>query len=50
MTENSTRSYGSTLLYKRVERMKPAGKHSLIGASGGISDFQEIMRSLDNLV
>ncbi|KAM7460824.1 hypothetical protein LguiA_028945 [Lonicera macranthoides] len=34
----------------RVERMKPAGKHYLIGASGGISDFQEIMRSLDNLV
>ncbi|KAM7464818.1 hypothetical protein LguiB_012380 [Lonicera macranthoides] len=43
-------SYGSTLRYKSVERMKPVGKHSLIGASGEISDFQEIMRSLDNLI
>lgn len=45
-----TGSYGSTLRYKSVERMKPVGKHSLIGASGEISDFQEIMRSLDDLM
>jgi 20S proteasome subunit beta 7 len=43
-------SYGSTLRYKSVGRMKPVGKHSLIGATGEISDFQEIMRSLDELV
>lgn len=43
-------SYGSTLRYKSVERIKPVGKHSLIGASGEISDFQEIMRSLDELI
>ncbi|XP_011026587.1 PREDICTED: proteasome subunit beta type-4-like [Populus euphratica] len=43
-------SYGSTLRYKSVERIKPVGKHSLIGASGEISDFQEIMRYLDEQV
>ncbi|KAI5413132.1 Proteasome subunit beta type-4 [Lathyrus oleraceus] len=43
-------SYGSTLRYKSVERLKPIGKHSLLGASGEISDFQEIMRYLDELI
>ncbi|MCL7025222.1 hypothetical protein MKW94_024917 [Papaver nudicaule] len=43
-------SYGSTLRYKNVERVKPVGKHSLVGASGEISDFQEIMRYLDELI
>ncbi|KAL6129081.1 hypothetical protein ACLB2K_072434 [Fragaria x ananassa] len=42
-------SYGSTLRYKSIERMKPIGKHSLIGASGEISDFQEVLRYLDEL-
>ncbi|KAJ1422028.1 Small GTPase superfamily [Sesbania bispinosa] len=43
-------SYGSTLRYKSVERLKPVGKHSLLGASGEISDFQEILRYLDELI
>ncbi|XP_056171782.1 proteasome subunit beta type-4-like [Syzygium oleosum] len=43
-------SYGSTLRYKTVERIKPIGKHSLLGASGEISDFQEILRNLDELI
>jgi|UniRef100_A0A2N9FIZ3 20S proteasome subunit beta 7 len=43
-------SYGSTLRYKSVERIKPVGKHSLLGASGEISDFQEILRYLDELI
>lgn len=43
-------SYGSTLRYKGVERIKPIGKHTLLGASGEISDFQEILRYLDELI
>ncbi|KAM7277634.1 hypothetical protein ACFE04_004768 [Oxalis oulophora] len=43
-------SYGSTLRYKTLERIKPVGKHSLLGASGEISDFQEILRYLDDLI
>ena len=46
----SSGSYGSTLRYKNVERIRPVGKHSLIGASGEISDFQEILRYLDELM
>lgn len=43
-------SYGSTIRYKSVERIKAVGKHSMLGASGEISDFQEIMRYLDELI
>ncbi|KAI3513518.1 hypothetical protein L1887_20853 [Cichorium endivia] len=43
-------SYGSTIRYKSVERMKQVGKHSLLGASGEISDFQEILKYLDDLI
>uniref|UniRef100_J3M960 Proteasome subunit beta n=1 Tax=Oryza brachyantha TaxID=4533 RepID=J3M960_ORYBR len=42
-------SYGSNLQYKSVERIKVVGKHSLIGASGEFSDFQEVLRCLDEL-
>ncbi|GMN34197.1 hypothetical protein TIFTF001_042013 [Ficus carica] len=45
-----TGSYGSTLRYKSVERIKPVGKHSLLGASGELSDFQELLRYLDELI
>lgn len=47
---NFAGSYGSTLRYKTVERIKPIGRHSLLGASGEISDFQEILRYLDELM
>ncbi|KAL8139704.1 hypothetical protein V2J09_005729 [Rumex salicifolius] len=44
------RFFGSTLPYKSVKRLKPIGKHSLLGASGEISDFQEILKYLDELI
>ncbi|PKI73134.1 hypothetical protein CRG98_006476 [Punica granatum] len=50
MFSSLTGSYGSTLRYKSVERIKPIGKHSLLGASGELSDFQEILRYLDELI
>ncbi|KAF5185735.1 Abscisic acid 8'-hydroxylase [Thalictrum thalictroides] len=43
-------SYGSTLHYKSVERMKSIGKHSHLGAIGEVSDFQEILRYLNELM
>ncbi|XLT83240.1 hypothetical protein HN873_004993 [Arachis hypogaea] len=42
--------YGSILRYKSIERLKPIGKYSVLGASGGISDFQQILRYLDELM
>ncbi|MQL78368.1 hypothetical protein Taro_010793 [Colocasia esculenta] len=50
MAADTGGSYGSTLRYKSVERIKPIGKHSLLGASGEISDFQELLRYLDELI
>lgn len=43
-------SYGSTLRYKSVERLKAIGKGCVIGASGEISDFQQIVHYLDELI
>eukprot|EP00252_Welwitschia_mirabilis_P013236 TRINITY_DN29177_c0_g1_i1.p1 TRINITY_DN29177_c0_g1~~TRINITY_DN29177_c0_g1_i1.p1 ORF type:complete len:264 (+),score=42.85 TRINITY_DN29177_c0_g1_i1:296-1087(+) len=43
-------SYGSTLRYKSVDRLKPIGKHTILGSGGEISDFQEIIRYLDELI
>ncbi|PON69663.1 Proteasome B-type subunit [Trema orientale] len=50
MASDMGASYGSTLRYKSVERIKPIGKHSLLGASGELSDFQELLHYLDELI
>ncbi|KAJ0752251.1 putative proteasome endopeptidase complex [Helianthus annuus] len=36
-------SYGSTIHYKSVERLKQVGKHSLIGASGELMYLDELI-------
>ncbi|CAM9842713.1 unnamed protein product [Ectocarpus sp. 13 AM-2016] len=41
-------SYGSLARYKNVERLKPVGECTLIGASGEYSDFQHIMETLED--
>jgi hypothetical protein len=43
-------SYGSTVRYKSVGRMKQIGKTTVLGASGEISDFQAINQMLDQLM
>nr|GEW71379.1 proteasome subunit beta type-4-like [Tanacetum cinerariifolium] len=43
-------SYGSTIRYKSIERLRQVGKHTLLGASGEISDYQEILKYLDELI
>nr|GEV70623.1 proteasome subunit beta type-4 [Tanacetum cinerariifolium] len=43
-------SYGSTIRYKSIERLKQVGKYTLLGASGEISDYQEIQKYLDELI
>ncbi|GBG59517.1 hypothetical protein CBR_g38541 [Chara braunii] len=42
-------SYGSTLRFKSVERLRKVGKNTVVGASGEISDFVYIMSLLDEL-
>jgi 20S proteasome subunit beta 7 len=42
-------SYGSLARYKDTRRLNRVGEHTIIGASGEISDFQSIMDMLDNM-
>ncbi|KAG5182718.1 20S proteasome beta subunit [Tribonema minus] len=41
-------SYGSLARYKSVERIRPVGESTLLGASGEYSDFQAIMEMLED--
>jgi len=43
-------SYGSLARFRDVRRISPVGNYTLIGASGEYSDFQYILRLLDELV
>ncbi|CAK9264528.1 unnamed protein product [Sphagnum jensenii] len=43
-------SYGSTTRYKSVERLRPIGQNTLVGATGEMSDFQTILQILDRLI
>jgi len=43
-------SYGSLARFADVKRVVPIGKFTLIGASGDFSDFQAILKILDELV
>ena len=42
-------SYGSMARYKDVRRIKTVGDNTIIGASGEMSDFQAVMKKLDNM-
>ena len=41
--------YGSTKRYKNIERMKIVGKHTVVGFTGELSDFDYISTLLDEL-
>lgn len=43
-------SYGSTMRYKSVERIAAVGRHTAIGASGEVSDFNYIRKLLGELM
>eukprot|EP00899_Mesostigma_viride_P021590 jgi/Mesvir1/29432/Mv23014-RA.1 len=43
-------SYGGTKRYKSVQRMRAVGEHTLVGASGEMSDFFYITMLLDELM
>ena len=42
-------SYGSMARYKDVRRIKTVGDNTIIGASGEMSDFQAVMKKLENM-
>jgi len=43
-------SYGSLARFRDVRRMAALGKYTLIGATGEYSDFQHLLRMLDELI
>jgi 20S proteasome subunit beta 7 len=50
LASDTAGSYGSTVRYKSVERLKAVGKTTVLGASGEISDFQAINRLLEKYI
>jgi len=50
MAADTLVSYGSLARYFDLDRVLPLGKFTLIGGSGDYSDFQYIMKFLDELV
>jgi hypothetical protein len=42
-------SYGSLARFRDERRMKKVGDHTLIGASGDISDFQAVMSMVEEM-
>lgn len=43
-------SYGSLARFRDIRRIAALGKYTLIGATGEYSDFQYLLRELDNLI
>lgn len=43
-------SYGSLARFKDVERLKPVGDYTVVGAGGDMSDFQYLEKTLESLV
>jgi len=50
MTADTLVSYGSLARYFDLDRVLPLGKFTLVGGSGDYSDFQFIMKFLDELI
>jgi len=50
MAADNLASYGSLARFKDVQRLHAVGNHTVLGASGDMSDFQYIQSLLDNLI
>jgi 20S proteasome subunit beta 7 len=50
MAADNLASYGSLARFRNIERLAPVGTHSVIGASGDISDFQFLRHKLESVM
>lgn len=50
MAADNLASYGSLARFKDVQRLHQVGTHTVIGASGDMSDFQYVQALLDDLI
>jgi len=49
MAADTLASYGSLARFKTIQRLHSVGAHTIIGASGDMSDFQYLQNQLDQL-
>lgn len=49
MAADTLGSYGSLAKFHNIQRIIKVGKSSIVGAGGEMSDFQQVIRSLDEL-
>ncbi|EAU81717.2 proteasome beta 4 subunit [Coprinopsis cinerea okayama7 len=50
MAADNLASYGSLARFKDVPRLQAVGTHTVVGASGDMSDFQYLQKVLDELI
>ncbi|OMJ26455.1 putative proteasome subunit beta type-7 [Smittium culicis] len=50
MTSDCLASYGSLARFRSVNRLQSVGSHTILGASGDISDFQYVQNQLEGLM
>ncbi|KAI8972128.1 nucleophile aminohydrolase [Pilobolus umbonatus] len=43
-------SYGSLARFRDIERLYPAGEHTIVGCSGDVSDYQYIQHLIDSVM
>lgn len=50
MATDTLASYGSLARFMNIERMHPLGEHTVLGASGDMSDMQYVLHELDKVL
>ncbi|ORX42518.1 proteasome endopeptidase complex, beta subunit [Hesseltinella vesiculosa] len=50
MASDMLGSYGSLARFRDIERLHPVGTHTIVGASGDVSDYQYLQHILDSLM
>lgn len=50
MSADTLASYGSLARFKDIQRLKPVGEFTVVGAGGDMSDFQYLEKTLESAV
>ena len=50
MSADTLASYGSLARFKDIQRLKPVGDYTVVGAGGDMSDFQYLEKTLESAV
>lgn len=50
MATDTLASYGSMARFMNIQRMHPLGEHTVLGASGDMSDMQYVLHEMDKVL